>query len=251
MATNASSSLCCLGRSAFRTTQSLPVSGARFAKYTTITSTTSSPVISSRQQSSIVKHGDWAPSTLSEAVVARRSASSTSATSSPSTSPSTSSPHSAVQQPTLTWDEFLKLRRTRRYVNLAASMFSGVGSIAIATPLIAEYEIENIGAQLTGLDPMFVIGGSLVAVGGVGWLMGPFLGTAFFKVWKSSVAGEFARKDKLFYGHIKQYRADPASSSVNNPVPDYYGEKIGSVADYRRWLKDQRAFNRKKNKNMI
>lgn len=59
------------------------------------------------------------------------------------------------------------------------------------------------------------------------------------------------QKEKAFYGHIKRYRADPTSSSVNNPVPDYYGEKIGSVADYRRWLKDQRAFNRKKNKNMI
>jgi len=34
-------------------------------------------------------------------------------------------------------------------------------------------------------------------------------------------------------------------------VPDYYGEKIGSVADYRRWLKDQRAFTRKKNKNLL
>lgn len=29
-------------------------------------------------------------------------------------------------------------------------------------------------------------------------------------------------------------------------VPDFYGEKIQSVAGYRRWLKDQRAFNRKK-----
>jgi import inner membrane translocase subunit TIM23 len=31
-----------------------------------------------------------------------------------------------------------------------------------------------------------------------------------------------------------------------NPVPDYYGEKIGSVAGYRQWLKDQRAFNKKR-----
>lgn len=114
---------------------------------------------------------------------------STSANSSTTPTP-TASPSN---QATLTWDEFLKLRRTRRYVNLGASLFSGVGAIAVATPLIAEYEIENVGAQMTGLDPMFVIGGSLMAVGGVGWLMGPFLGTAFFKVWKSSVASEFAR----------------------------------------------------------
>jgi import inner membrane translocase subunit TIM23 len=31
-----------------------------------------------------------------------------------------------------------------------------------------------------------------------------------------------------------------------NPVPDYYGEKISSVKDYRQWLKDQRAFNKKR-----
>jgi len=29
-------------------------------------------------------------------------------------------------------------------------------------------------------------------------------------------------------------------------VPDYYGEKIGSVKDYRQWLKDQRAYNKKR-----
>jgi import inner membrane translocase subunit TIM23 len=29
-------------------------------------------------------------------------------------------------------------------------------------------------------------------------------------------------------------------------VPDFYGEKISSVAGYRQWLRDQRAFNKKK-----
>jgi len=32
----------------------------------------------------------------------------------------------------------------------------------------------------------------------------------------------------------------------NSTVPDYYGEKIGSVQGYRSWLKDQRAFNKKR-----
>lgn len=39
---------------------------------------------------------------------------------------------------------------------------------------------------------------------------------------------------------------DPSANSIANPVPDYYGEKIGSVQGYRQWLKDQRAYNRKK-----
>lgn len=29
-------------------------------------------------------------------------------------------------------------------------------------------------------------------------------------------------------------------------VPDFYGEKISSVAGYRQWLKDQRAYNKKR-----
>jgi import inner membrane translocase subunit TIM23 len=54
------------------------------------------------------------------------------------------------------------------------------------------------------------------------------------------------QKEREFYDRIKKHRVDPTSSSMANPVPDYYGEKIGSVADYRRWLKDQRAFNLKR-----
>ena len=59
------------------------------------------------------------------------------------------------------------------------------------------------------------------------------------------------KKEKSFFARVKRYRADPSSSSPQNPLPDYYGEKIGSVKDYKRWLKDQRAFNLKKNKNML
>ena len=54
------------------------------------------------------------------------------------------------------------------------------------------------------------------------------------------------QKDRAFLHRIRARRVDPSSASIQNPVPDYYGEKIGSVADYRRWLKDQRAFNLKR-----
>jgi import inner membrane translocase subunit TIM23 len=53
------------------------------------------------------------------------------------------------------------------------------------------------------------------------------------------------QKDSGFFNRIKRHRVDPTASSLANPPPDYYGEKIGSVAGYRRWLKDQRAFNLK------
>ena len=57
---------------------------------------------------------------------------------------------------------------------------------------------------------------------------------------------DWLQKEKEFFNRIKRYRVDPSSQSFSNPVPDYYGEKIGSVGDYRQWLKDQRAYNRKR-----
>ena len=125
-----------------------------------------------------------------------------------------------------------------------------------------------------GLDPILVLGATTFAVATMGWLCGPTFGNTVFKVWAGrrgwngpiaevslsphcSLLGGGAngsgvgQKEKSFFARIRRYRADPSSSSPQNPIPDYYGEKIASVKDYRRWLKDQRAFNMKKNKNMI
>lgn len=173
-----------------------------------------------------------------------------SSTSTPNTSAASPAPGASAQQ-TLTWDEFLQLRRQRRYINVIASLATAVTSVGVAVPAIAASQIEDTLAAMTGLDPFITIGMTLTAVGGVGWLMGPFVGNAVFGLWKRGLRSEIARREKLFYAHIKRYRADAMGSSVSNPVPDYYGEKIRSVADYRRWLKDQRAFVRKKNKNLL
>ena len=54
------------------------------------------------------------------------------------------------------------------------------------------------------------------------------------------------QKEKDLYARIKKHRVDPSGGSSANPVPDYYGEKIGSVQGYRNWMKDQRAFNKKR-----
>ena len=54
------------------------------------------------------------------------------------------------------------------------------------------------------------------------------------------------QKEVDFYRRIKKHRVDPSGGSSANPVPDYYGEKIGSVKEYRNWLKDQRAFNKRR-----
>jgi len=52
-------------------------------------------------------------------------------------------------------------------------------------------------------------------------------------------------KDREFHQRIKRRRVDPSSQSATNPVPDFYGEKIGTLHQYRQWLRDQARYRRK------
>lgn len=153
----------------------------------------------------------------------------------------------------LTWDRFFKLRRNRRWINAGCSIVTAIASVVVFGPMLAERDFDTWGAQISGMDPVVVLGVSTISIAAVGWLMGPTIGNGGFRFWvgRKGWSREIAVKEKSFYARIKKYRADASSSSPQNPIPDYYGEKVASVKDYRRWLKDQRAFNLKKNKNMI
>jgi len=83
----------------------------------------------------------------------------------------------------------------------------------------------------------------------LGWLIGPAFGNSLWRLLHRTRLPEFTIKERAFFDRIKKHRVNPSGASTNNPVPDFYGEKVGSVSGYRRWLKDQRAFNRKKEGN--
>lgn len=53
-------------------------------------------------------------------------------------------------------------------------------------------------------------------------------------------------KERDLLGRIRRLRVDARGASAGNPVPDYYGEKVGSVAGWRTWLRDQREFERRR-----
>ncbi|KAF2003551.1 mitochondrial import protein Pam17, partial [Amniculicola lignicola CBS 123094] len=163
-----------------------------------------------------------------------------------SNTPSSHHPSSSNSGTQLTWNRFLELRRTRRRISVVASSASAIATTYVGLTVFVRGSYDGIMAASVGLDPIVVTGLSAFAMMGVGWLIGPVFGGWVFNVMNSGVRGDIERKEKAFYDRIKAHRVDPTSSSIANPVPDYYGEKIGSVADYRKWLKDQRAFNLKR-----
>ncbi|KAM7186755.1 Mitochondrial import protein Pam17 domain containing protein [Naviculisporaceae sp. PSN 640] len=150
------------------------------------------------------------------------------------------------EQASLDWNTFFKLRKTRRRWQLAFSFVSALGTSATAATLLTSGVADSLVAQVP-LDPFIALGLMVFGFTGLGWLVGPSIGSTVFNLFNKSTKAQMAIKESQFFARIKKHRVDPSSSSMGNPVPDFYGEKISSVAGYRQWLKDQRAFNKKRN----
>ncbi|KAI0596498.1 Pam17-domain-containing protein [Biscogniauxia sp. FL1348] len=163
-----------------------------------------------------------------------------------SSSSSSSSSPPGTAEPKLDWNSFFTLRKTRRRFQVVSSIFTMfVGGTAGAT-LLMNMEMDWLLNKVP-MDPFFALGLITLSFAGLGWLAGPVLGSALFHTFKRGVKRPMAVKESEFFARIKKHRVDPSNSSLSgNAVPDFYGEKISSVAGYRQWLKDQRAFNKKR-----
>ncbi|KAJ6101506.1 hypothetical protein N7499_001136 [Penicillium canescens] len=146
----------------------------------------------------------------------------------------------------LDWDSFFKLRASRRRYSLASSIATAAVSTTAGVQVLSAQDLESLGAQVMGLDPFVVLGLATAGCGAIGWLLGPMVGNGLWGLVYRKYRPSVATKEKEFFDRIRRFRVDPSTNSIANPVPDYYGEKIGSVQGYRQWLKDQRAYNRKR-----
>ncbi|KOS20703.1 Presequence translocated-associated motor subunit PAM17 [Escovopsis weberi] len=159
-------------------------------------------------------------------------------------------PAAPAAQAPLTWDTFFTLRLRRRRIQLAFSVTAGLLGGAAGAVLLAEGFAEPLVAQIP-LDPFVTLGLLTFACAGMGWLVGPTIGNQVFYLVNRRLKAQMMQKESEFFARVKKHRVDPSNSSAGNPVPDFYGEKIQSVAGYRRWLKDQRAFNKKKTASFV
>ncbi|PWZ00312.1 mitochondrial import protein Pam17 [Testicularia cyperi] len=144
----------------------------------------------------------------------------------------------------LPWDRYLQLRRSRRLAGMVTTIPTTLLAGAAAGSYFLTLEIDPSNA-IGGIDPIYINAGLTLACTGLGWLTGPTIGTGIWSLIHRKNAQQIAQKDHDFYEHIKRNRVDPTRQSMQNPVPDYYGEKIGSIKQYRQWLRDQAAYRRK------
>ncbi|CUS13223.1 unnamed protein product [Tuber aestivum] len=174
----------------------------------------------------------------------RNASTSTTASGSSSSASPTKTATSPQPNQKLDWNAFLQLRKQRRRYNLVSSLFTSAVGTTAGVSYLANKEIDPT-QMIMGMDPIILFGLATVSCGALGWLAGPVLGSSAFSVVKRRVMGQINEREREFLQHIKKNRVDPSFQSFSNPVPDYYGEKIGSIKQYKQWLKDQRAYNRK------
>ncbi|KAI7882204.1 mitochondrial import protein Pam17 [Lichtheimia hyalospora FSU 10163] len=143
-----------------------------------------------------------------------------------------------------TWNDYFQLRAKRRKYEIASYLPCTLVPVAGTGSYFMQLQIDPL-STIMGMDPIMAACLATVGAGFCGYLAGPVLGDALFKVMNQKYVRAMDTRDKDFYDHIKRNRSSARLNSIRNPVPDYYGEKINSVSDYRSWLRKQREHYRK------
>ncbi|POY76726.1 hypothetical protein BMF94_0318 [Rhodotorula taiwanensis] len=144
----------------------------------------------------------------------------------------------------LDWPTYLSLRRSQRLYGLVASIPTTAIGFTAGAGYFATLEADPTDL-IFGVEPVFVYGAATVGCVALGWLVGPTIGGGLWRLTHRRVGKAMEAKDKEFFKHVSRWRADPTRQSATNPAPDYYAEKVGSLRQYRSWLRDQNIFRRK------
>ncbi|RLV93788.1 Presequence translocated-associated motor subunit PAM17 mitochondrial [Spathaspora sp. JA1] len=151
---------------------------------------------------------------------------------------------SNVSKNQFTWVEYFELKKKNSRLNMLSGVITGVAGSVVTLGYLGNIEID-VEKPIMGFDPLMVMGGAVILGGLAGYLIGPFMGSAVFKMFNRSKLTQFEIRNKEFLQRLRENRPDPSHQSFSNPIPDYYGEKIYSLKDYQQWLRDCNAFRRK------
>ncbi len=145
----------------------------------------------------------------------------------------------------LTWQEYFNLRKEKRNYERFFGVLSTMGAFlggSFYFGTVAPFDPTVLYFGM--LDQTFIYAGATILVTIAGWFLGQGFGSMVWRLRRSGIQKAVDVKDKSFFHRIAKNRVVPRSQAVNRAVPDYYGEKIFSVPEYRKWLKSQRAYDR-------
>jgi mitochondrial import inner membrane translocase subunit TIM23 len=98
---------------------------------------------------------------------------------------------SSKQAEMLDWNTFFQLRKSRRRLQLGSSIGTSLASMVGGAQGLAMSDMDAIVGQIP-LDPFITLGLITFGCGGVGWLLGPIVGTGIFNMMNRKYVGQMA-----------------------------------------------------------
>lgn len=127
-----------------------------------------------------------------------------------------SSTGSAASTAALDWNSFFQLRVKRRRIQMVFSIFSGIMSGAAGAVVLSSGAADTL-VGMVPLDPFATLGIATVCAGGIGWLVGPSIGSQLFYLLNRRYKTQMLEKESEFLTRVKKHRSDPTNSSTSNP----------------------------------
>ncbi|CAE6448730.1 unnamed protein product [Rhizoctonia solani] len=184
------------------------------------------------------------------------------------------------KEPVLSWPEYLTIRKKKRRWEIVSTFYAQNSPtdsdcviqattipstfLALSTGLSYFGSIESDPSSLIfGVEPIYIYGLATMGCGGksdssilvevkcfslyinTSKSHTQKVGNSLWRMTHRQILPRIEARDAQFYQHIVKNRVDPSRQTATNPVPDFYGEKIGSLRDYRQWLRDQARFKKK------
>ncbi|KAF8921814.1 mitochondrial import protein Pam17 [Mucidula mucida] len=143
----------------------------------------------------------------------------------------------------LPWSEYLAMRKSRHRWQTVATVPGTLLGLFGGAAYFGSLDTDPT-KPIMGIDPFMFYGASTALCMLVGFMVAPTAGGAAWRLAKSSHIERFDSRDAEFFKRVAKHRVDASLASMT-PPPDYYGEKIGSLHEYRLWLRDQGKYRRK------
>jgi import inner membrane translocase subunit TIM23 len=102
-----------------------------------------------------------------------------------------------------------------------SSILASLASTATGVQVLASQNLESIGAQVMGFDPFIILGLATAACGALGWLAGPVLGNAIWRLVYRKYKGAVAVVCCHFSSPLFLRSAFPAPAGRLYPYPDF------------------------------
>ncbi|KAG0282368.1 TIM23 complex component [Linnemannia gamsii] len=152
--------------------------------------------------------------------------------------------HHIVERKSMDWNSYFALRGTRRLYERVCMVPSTALGILGGGYYFVHQDFDPT-MSIFGMDQVLVYGMGTIALALLGLALGPVVGNVIFRSVHSNARPLLDKMDREFFKRIVLNRANPTGNPLAHPIPDFYGEKIKSVHDYRSWLRKQREYHRK------